>query len=1103
MATTTVTVMFTDLVDSTALMSRVGEVAAEGLRREHFSILRGAIDQRSGREVKNLGDGLMIVFPSAADAVAAAVDIQRASERRNRRAAEPLVVRVGVALGDTDVDEDDFFGVPVVQASRLCARAGGGEILCTDLVRMLAGARVDASFEAIGELELKGLAEPVPTCRVTWRADDEPVASALPARLAAAVTHRFVGRAAERERLATSWKRASAERQCRVALLSGEPGIGKTTLTAQLAAGVQAEGAVVVYGRCDEDLGIPYQPWIEALGQLIAAAGDDVLQAHVADRGAHLARLVPTLARRTGVSVPAIDGGDSERFVVLGCVVDLLERVSADSPVVVVIDDLHWADRQSVQVLKHIATSALDGSVLIVGTFRDTDVADGDPMSDLLAALHRVDTVDRLALRGLDDSDLLEFLERTAGHEMDDAGVALRDAVLAETSGNPFFVNEILRHLVETGAIFQDDDGRWVGDRDIRSAGLPVSVTEVIGRRVAGLGAETQQLLTLAAVIGRDFDVTTLSVAAGVDELDVIDRCDDAVAAAVLQPTGVVDRYTFTHALIERTLYSSMSDSRRARAHRTVAETIESLHGDDPARSGELAHHWSAAVRPADTSKAIRYAQLAGDRALDQLAPHDALQWYARALDFTDAGNLDARQRVEILIGLGAAQRLAGHAEHRQTLLDAARDADRIGATDLYIRAVIASSRGWLSNTGNTDHERITNIERALVLVGAQDTPERARLLVSAALEQLHTIDLDERVGLVDEAAAIARRLDDSELLLWVIARGGNAVRHPRTTVTRQAWASEASALVTDSTPLDVRADVLSHSVYIGLDLGDAPTFTGSLDASRPLVGWISESSRTWSTLFMSAVEPLLRGDLVDAERLAESALEFGLAGGQPDAFTIYGAQVVNLRLFQGRMHELLPMMEEAFRAAPELHAYRAAIALAHAQGADEHQARRLIESEAAIGFDLPHDEQWSFTLATWARVACRLSHRRTAGLLHPLLAPYADRFAHSQIVVSGAVAMHLGQLEHVLGRFDDADRSFAQAEQMHQRLDSPMLTADGNAHWAAMLVDRDAAGDHDRARSLATAALEVAVAGGFGYTESLARQVLARLDRESTDGPA
>jgi len=1095
LATATVTVMFTDLVDSTALMSRVGETAAEALRREHFAVLRTAVDERGGREVKNLGDGLMVVFTSAADAVAAAVDIQRALARRNRRAVEPLLVRVGIALGDADVDGDDFFGVPVVQASRLCGQAAGGEVLCTDIVRALSGSRVDAAFDAVGELELKGLSEPVAASRVSWTTETDATV-ALPARLSAAVTDRFVGRTTEQERAAAAWKQATTAPQCRVVLVSGEPGIGKTTLTARLATGVQAEGAVVVYGRCDEDLGIPYQPWIEALTQLVAAASDELLTEHVADRGAHLARIVPAVARRAGVDAPTGDGGDSERYVLLGCVVDLLERASADTPVLLVLDDLHWADRQTVQVLKHVATSALQAPVMIVGTFRDTDIADGDPMSELLAAFHRVDTAERIALRGLDDTDLLDLLEQTAGHRMDDTGIALRDAVLAETDGNPFFVNEILRHLAETDAIYQDDNGRWVGDLDVRSAGLPVSVTEVVGRRVAALGADTHHLLTLASVIGRDFDVTTLAAAADVDELDVIDRCDQAVTAAVLQPTAIIDRYTFTHALIERTLYQSMSPARRARAHSGIAETIERLHSDDPTRISELAHHWNQAVQPTDTTKALHYAQLAGDRALDQLAPHDALHWYTRALELLGQQDHSSRREVELLIGLGTAQRLAGIAEHRQTLLDAAQLADQRNAPDLYVRAVLAGSRGWQSNTGNTDHERIATIERALELEGACDTPAKARLLVYAAVEQLYSAGLNERLALVEQATAIARQLGDRELLLWVLAYGCVSIRGRQTTEIRSTRLDEARSLLTDTSQPDARSTVSAEPVYVALDLGDMAAISDHLAQWRADVLAVAGPSPRWSASFMSATEPLIRGELADAEQLAEAALALGSESGQTDAFTIYGAQFANIRYHQGRLNELLPLMEEALRAAPELHSYRAAIGLAHALSGDHATAQRLLDAELSASFAVPDDENWLYTIGTWAQVAAEVGHVAAAERLHDDLSPFRGRFVHSLVVISGAVAMHLGQLEHLLGRWDDAERSFAEGDVLHRRLESPMLIADNHTHWAATLADRNAPGDRDRARTFAAGALDVAITGGYGNIEARVRRVLDQLDR-------
>src|SRR6476659_7642744 len=362
-------------------------------------------------------------------------------------------------------------------------------------------------------------------------------------------------------------------------LLAGEPGIGKTTLAARFACAVYDGGAGVVYGRCDEDLGIPYQPWIEVLTQLVRDAPDPVLAAHVADRGGHLARVVPELARRLSVEVPVGGDADTERFVLFGCVVDLLARVAGEYPVLVVLDDLHWADRGSVQLLRHVVASDEAMRVGVLGTFRESDITTDHPLADFLAALHRENRGVRIALRGFDDDDLLHLLERVAGHEMDEQGVALRDALLAETAGNPFFVAEILRHLAETGAIYQQDDGRWVADSDLPAVGLPVSVREVVGRRLAGLGPDTQRILALGAVIGRDFDVPLLAAVAQTDEDPLIDLCDAAVDAAVLQATDDPDRYTFAHALIEHTLYDGLSLARRARAQKAVAEQLETLAG--------------------------------------------------------------------------------------------------------------------------------------------------------------------------------------------------------------------------------------------------------------------------------------------------------------------------------------------------------------------------------------------------------------------------------------------------------------------------------------------------------------------------------------------
>jgi len=1094
----TVTVMFTDLVGSTALMSQVGQVAAEELRREHFALLRSAVAESNGEEVKNLGDGLMVVFASAADAVAAGSAVQRAFGRRNRRARHPLVVRVGIAVGDADVDAGDYFGVPVVQAARLCAVCDGGEVLCTSAVQLLGGGRSGVGFESVGELQLKGLDAPVPAVRLVATVDDADDVGILPGRLAMAVNDRFVGRELECQVLLDAWKGTCDDSARRVVLMSGEPGIGKTTLTAQVASALGATEAVVVYGRCDEDLGVPYQPWLEALGQVVDVAPADVLVEHVADRGAHLARWVPQLATRTGVDAPVGGDSDGERLVLMACAVDLLERVGAHEPVLLVLDDLHWADHQTVQLLRHVMTSARPLQLLVVGTFRDSDVSADHPMTELLAVAHREQGVERLVLRGLGDVDLLALLERTAGHEMDDTGLALRDAVLAETSGNPFFVGEILRHLAESGVIYTNDDGRWVGGTDIHTVGLPVSVKEVVGRRVAALGADTERLLANASVIGRDFDLTLLAVVSGVDEDTVIDVCDAAVAVSLLRTTADADRYTFAHALIEHTLYDGLSPARRARIHRSVAQAIETVAGDGISeRVGELAHHWSAAVRPTDTDRALHYSQLAAERALEQFAPHDALRWYQRALEHLDQAPVpDLHRRARLLVGLGTAQRLCGRAEHRTTLLAAAGLAEQLDDVDTLVDAAIANSRLLKSDIGNLDLDRLRVLDQALARLGPDGDPGlRAQLLVIMANEQAFSSPIDVRRRLATEAIDYARRADSAAILLRVIIYALSCTQgHPSMLDVRAGWLTELNELAAVSERSLVHLEAPAYTVMAGFDRADQKAIDAGFEKLDGLLTHAPDVFVRWQRSYLQSTALIFRGDLFAAEAAAEAALNFGLEVGQPDAFTIYGAQLVNIRQHQGRLHELVELIEDARRSAPLLTTvYDSVLAMALVFGGEHEQANALLDAAKATGFPAHEDQTWTSTLSCWVTTAVPLGRADVADTLHDLLCPYPDFIVTTYTGVLPSVAQHLGRLDHLRGKLDEADAWFARAETVHDGLDSPLLRAYNDTAWAALLADRRRGDDVDRARHLAERALAASTAGGFGYLEADARRVLAR----------
>ncbi len=376
MTSETVTVLFTDVVSSTEFLSRVGEERAEVIRRELVDLMRIAIGAHGGREVKNLGDGLMVAFDGVIGALGCAVAMQQALHARNEHAAEPLSIRIGISSGEADIEDGDYFGVPVVEAARVCAKAGAEQIFATEIVRLLAGSRGGFEFAALGPLELKGLDAPVVAYEVGWSPIAPPASTVpLPARLQPAEGAIFVGRVPQQALLHDALKHADVAAHQRVVLLSGEAGIGKTTLVSTFAAEAYAGGSIVLYGRCDEDLAIPYQPWVEALTHLVEHAPEDVLRDHVAHRDGDLVALVPALTSRLD-DVPASRSSDrdTERHLLFGAVVDLLARVSAPTSVVLVLDDLHWADRTTLQLLRHVASTSTPMRLLVLGTFRETDI---------------------------------------------------------------------------------------------------------------------------------------------------------------------------------------------------------------------------------------------------------------------------------------------------------------------------------------------------------------------------------------------------------------------------------------------------------------------------------------------------------------------------------------------------------------------------------------------------------------------------------------------------------------------------------------------------------------------------------------------------------
>jgi hypothetical protein len=741
-----------------------------------------------------------------------------------------------------------------------------------------------------------------------------------------------------------------------------------------------------------------------------------------------------------------------------------------------ILDDLHWADGPTLSLLRHVVARRAASSVLLLGAYRDSDLSRDHPLAKLLADLHREQGVMRVSLGGLDAGDVLALIEGAAGHPLDEGGALARE-ITRETAGNPFFAVELLRHLRESGAIVQEDAGRWRLAERIAELGLPQSVREVIGRRVERLGADARTALSAAAVIGRDFEIELLYAVLELTEARLLDLLEEAVSASLLNENREhAGRFTFTHALVEHTLYEDLGATRRARLHQRVAEALEEQCGDEPgARLGELAAHWGAALVSVDVAKAVHYARLAGERALEQLAPDEAARWYRQALELqAHAPDADRAGRCELLIGLGEAERQMGNSAFRQTLLDASALAEEIGDSERLCRAVLANNRGWASNFGGVDSERVRALEAAASTL-ADDDPRRAQVLALLACELQFAGQPARCRGVGAEAIELARAAKDSPTLAHAIANAAGAMVVPDTLHERRAMADELTELARRLDDPRLTARAAATRVLVSLEIGDRSGAEAGLQAIRAVAASVPEPYIGYLRLLLEFGWTLLQGDLHAAERWARRAYEAGTAAGQPDAAMFFGAHLFHIRYFQGRAGELLDQVMQLAGEQQNLSGWRAgAAALSMIQEGREHDARELVLSE-----DLRStrgDEAWSLIMVLWADACSRLRVVDRAGELYELLAPFSGQLAVSGAHVYGTIDWALGALASVIeGRSEAAERHFGRAAEIDTRLGAPLLLARTKARWASALIDRGRPQDRDRAETMLEGAQEAA----------------------------
>jgi tetratricopeptide (TPR) repeat protein len=689
-------------------------------------------------------------------------------------------------------------------------------------------------------------------------------------------------------------------------------------------------------------------------------------------------------------------------------------------------------------------------------------------------------------------------MESAAGRELDHAGVGLAHRLYRETDGNPFFVSEILRNLSESGDLFVDaTTGRWTAKDTEAPLSLPHSVRTVIGTRVSRLGEQTMSVLSTASVIGRDFDLDLLAKTTQVGEDELIGLLEDAQHAAVVNELpDSPGRYTFSHALVQQTLYQDLGATRRTRIHRAVGEAIERLFGqNNEARIAELARHFLLATRPVDSTKAISYAQRAGDAALAALAPDDAVRHFSQALELAGQGvHVEPAVRIDLLLGLGDAQRQAGIPLFRTTLLEAARWARELSDTGRLVAAALANSRGSFSSLGQVDSDRVEVIEVALDTLPVADSPARARLLATLSAELSFGSPLEHRLALADEAKAMARRLGDRATFFEVVSSCSGALWVPSTLATELPDHTEALAIARDLHDPAGLFRAASRGYALAIRAGQFVLAEERLAIARAMADKLGEPSLLWAATYYDASHALLRGDTEEAEQLATAAFEMGTASGQPDAFAFYGVQIMRTRVQQGRFGEFVSFMANAANENPSIPSYKAGLAVALLESGDEDGARQLVGQAGAESFSLPEDIAWLEGILGYATVVIRLHLPAQAEQLIALLAPFRDQVPHNTLVPNSPVATFLGGLASMLGRLEEGEAYFKEAAELNRRGGMKFAEAHTNILWGRMLRTRNESGDADRARSLLEEARDSGATHGYGMVERQATTELSTL---------
>ena len=852
-------------------------------------------------------------------------------------------------------------------------------------------------------------------------------------------------------------------------LLAGEPGVGKTRTAETVAAEAERTSLRAVFGRCVEVDGAPaFHPWVQALGALVDALGE--IPAEDLGPGApELAKLLPRLGLHPESST---SDPKAARFLLFDAVARLVRIASAEVPLLLVLDDLHRADLPSLVLLAHLARELADAPVAILGTHREAELHAEIRRAELLADVAREAHGRSVALRGLTRVEVASLTKALTGRE---PSARVTEDLHAQTNGNPLFVTQVLQVLRGEGRLTDVQV-----EAPLRFA-LPLGVRDAIARQTLALPRGSRDLLALAAVVGRDFDLATLSRAAGRPPAALVELLDRAVEARVVrEDPRSAGHYRFEHLLVRDVLYAGLGTRRRAAAHERVGDAIVAISGGDAGdHLPSIAHHYGEAARIGDVGRAIEWAERAGNWALEHMASEEAVSAFERALSLHDqSGPGDASRRCSLLLSLGEARTDAGDRKGaREVFSEAARLARQSGLPEQLARAALRFAPDFLAiETGVYDAGLVSLLEEAVEALGGLDRPVTARLLARLAVA-LHWEPGSEkrRTRLCREALEMALRLGDEATERYVRCAAKLAL-YSTAEPERYLELEAGGPASEDAEPIALLEQLLRMTAL--LILGRVGEFDLEISRFETLAGRHRKPQSLWYVDLFRATRAVLDGRFEDARIHRESFHDQAERVQDQNGIHSLQLHVFVPAIDQGGFELLEQPVRDIVQRFPALVAWRAALALQLADSgkrdAARHELDRVLTHDLAA---LPKRNEWSGAMAAIALAAAATEHTEAARRIYPLLLPHSDQllvFGYSSFCW-GSASLPLGVAATTLGEWLHAERHFCDALEANERVGARPSVARTRYHFARMLLRRGRTGDRERALSHIGAGLRLA----------------------------